>query len=398
MMNFNELINRLNTDSVKWDSMEQIYGEKDLLPMWVADMDFMTCPAIIEGIKREVAHGVFGYKNPSDRLKEAIADWQENMHGFRPTAGSIVFSPAVVPSICTAIQAYTNEGDAVLIHDPVYTPFAVSIQNNHRKLVRSELVSDNHQYTINFDDVERKMIENDIKLYIFCNPHNPCGRVWKAEELQKVGELCQKYGVILVSDEIHQDIVFGPNKFTSMLNIGKDFSAFTVVFTAPTKTFNLAGAKVSYAFIENAALRERFVEVQTRNCGAELNSFGLTAAEVALKEGKAWLDELLTYFSQNFDIVEEFVAMRLPKVKFNRPEGTYLAWLDFSAYDLTDKEIMNILVHEGKVVLNAGIDYGEKGSKFFRMNIATSKANVVEGLNRIEKALATIHSKHAIMN
>jgi cysteine-S-conjugate beta-lyase len=396
MMNFNEPINRLHTDNVKWDTMEQTYGEKDLLPMWIADMDFMTCPAIIEGIKREVAHGVFGYKNPSARLRETIADWQESMHSYRPDVDSIVFSPAVVPSICTAIQAYTNEGDAVLTHDPVYTPFAQSIENNRRKLVRSALVSANHHYRINFEDVERKMMENDIKLYIFCNPHNPCGRVWKAEELQKVGELCQKYGVLLVSDEIHQDIVFAPNKFTSMLNTGKDFSAFTVVFTAPTKTFNLAGTKVSYAFIENAALRARFVEVQTRNCGAELNSFGLTAAEVALKEGKSWLDELLTYFEQNFDIVEGYVATHLPKVNFNRPEGTYLAWLDFSAYDLTDKEIMNILVHEGKVVLNAGIDYGENGAKFFRMNIATPKANVIEGLNRIEKALATIHSKHAI--
>ncbi|WP_319468442.1 MalY/PatB family protein [uncultured Trichococcus sp.] len=398
-MDFNQSISRINTGSVKWDMVESVYGSKDLLPLWIADMDFMVSPKIIEAIEKETSKGVFGYKSPSESLKKAIINWQSKQHNYQPDSSSIIFSPAVVPSICTAIQTYSEEEEAVLIHDPVYPPFASSVLNNNRELVTSSLVYNDGEYSIDFDDVEEKMMTREIKMYIFCNPHNPGGRVWKYEELKEVVALCKKYDVVLISDEIHQDIVFKPNKFTSMLTIDGS-EDFTIALTAPTKTFNLAGLKCSYAFIPNQSLRERFVQTQAKNSGPdlhlEMNSIGLTATEIALNNGELWLQQVIQHFDEQFDIVEEFLKNEIPNLKFKKPEGTYLAWLDFSELGLDDEQLMDLLVNEGKVALNAGCAYGEGGSRFMRLNIATSRERLLEGLNRIKKSVYHIDNKIAL--
>ena len=395
-MDFNQSVNRIDTGSVKWDMAETVFGSKDLLPLWIADMDFVTSPKIIDAIENEVSNGIFGYKTPSDSLIQAIINWQSTQHNYQLTKSSIVFSPAVVSSICTAIQAFSREEDAILIHDPVYSPFASAVLLNNRELVTSKLISNDGEYSIDFTDVEEKMKTQQVKMYIFCNPHNPGGRVWKHAELKKVVDLCKKYEVILISDEIHQDIVFKPNKFTSMLALdGSD--AFTIALTAPTKTFNLAGLKCSYAFIPNQSLREQFVHSQARNSGPnlhlEMNSIGLTATEVALNEGEVWLQQLLQHFDEQFDFIEEFIKNEIPNVKFKKPEGTYLAWLDFSDLGLDDDQLMHLLVNKGKVALNAGCDYGEEGKMFMRLNIATSHERLFEGLHRIKESVNYIENK-----
>lgn len=382
---FEEIIDRRNTHCVKWDTLESAYHEKDLLPMWIADMDFLALPTVRDAFKDYIDKGVFGYATTPDSLYQAIINWQKRRHHFTVTKEEILFNSGVVPSIALAVQAYTKVGEAVMIHDPVYPPFAQVVEKNQRQLIRSFLIEAD-QFQIDFAAMEETIVKNQVKLFILCNPHNPGGRLWSREELQRIGQICQKHQVIVVSDEIHQDIVYQPGAFTTFQNAGSDFASFSIVLTAATKTFNLAGIKNSMIFIKDPDLRKTFSELQQRNQQAEINTFGMIGTEVAYNTGDGWLDELLHYLKGNIDYVGKFLQQELPKVKFYQPDATYLMWLDFSAYGLSDEALAEKMIHQAKVVLNPGSSFGPQGSQHMRINLACPKATVVEGMQRIAQA------------
>lgn len=385
MNQFDQTINRKKTQSVKWDTIEETYHQEGLLPMWVADMDFKAPEAVRSAFQVYLDQGVFGYSIVPDSLYEAIISWQKKRHNFSVKKEDILLNSGVVPSMALSVQAYTNPGDAVLIHDPVYPPFAEVVRENDRKLIRSQL-SPEDKFVMNFAEMERLIQEEDVKLFILCNPHNPGGRVWSKEELQQIGNICKKHDVIVVSDEIHQDIVYKPETFTTFQNAEPSFKDFSIVLTAATKTFNLAGIKNSMVFIKNAELKQAFEKVQKQNQQNGINTFGIIGTQAAYEEGAEWLDSLLDYLKENIDFTYNFFQKELPNVKLSKPEATYLMWLDFSAYPLTDKQLEEKIVNEAKVVLNPGISYGSQGSQHMRINIACPRTTLKEGLERIASA------------
>lgn len=387
MVNFDEQFNRKGTNSVKWDQICETYQEEELLPLWVADMDFKAPDGVIQAYQKMIQQGIFGYNTTPDSLYEAIIDWEKNHHHLSVAKEEIFFFSGVLAGLATAIQAFTEPNDAVLIHDPVYPPFSGILTENKRKIVRSRLLEKDGRFVMDYADMEEKIKQNQIKLAILCNPHNPGGRVWTKKELNRFGELCRKYQVIVLSDEIHQDLVFAPHQMTSFFNAGDNFADFTVQFTSMTKTFNLAGIKNSVAFVKNPKLHKQLEHKQTENFQQEINTFGLVGMEAAYRTGEEWLEELLVYLQKNIEDTFKFFSEHLPKAKMMRPEGTYLLWIDFSEYGLTDEQLENQLVHEGKVVLNAGISYGPGGKQHMRLNVACPNATLLEGLKRIAQAI-----------
>lgn len=386
MTEFDSIYNRRNTSSLKWDSIKETYNEDHLLPLWVADMDFKAPSAVSDALKNVAEQGILGYTQAPDTLYTAIQDWQKRHHGYSIPKEAILFNSGVVPSLSIAIQAYTQPNDAILIHDPVYYPFTNVVEQNNRTLIRSVLSVEDNRFVMDLAHMEQQFIAHNVRLFILCNPHNPGGRVWKKSELEALGKLCAKYGVIVLSDEIHQDLVFAPNTFTTFASVHPSFKDFSVTLTAATKTFNLAGIKHSMVFIENPELRNQFIHIQEKNFQNEINTFGYVGTEAAYTYGDSWLSGLLAYLSENITIVEEFLTAELPEVSMMRPEGTYLIWLDFSALGLSDAQLRELLVHKGKVVLNAGITFGPQGTQHMRLNIACPKATLNEGLHRIKQA------------
>lgn len=378
---FTTVPNRLNHHAMKWQAVE---ADKDLLPLWVADMDFVAFPEMQATLQAYADYGVYGYPYVWDGVLDAIQNWEKTQHGYSFDREAIVLIEGVVPSISTAIQAFTQEGDAVLINTPVYPPFARSVKLNQRKLVENALVERQGHFEIDFDQLENDIVRNDVKLYVFCSPHNPGGRVWSADEIRKVAELCRKYGVLLVSDEIHQDLALFGNKHHSFNTLG-DYSDFTIVLSSATKTFNVAGTKNSFAIIENPVLREAFKKRQLANNQHEVPTVGLMTTETALTKGKAWLDGLKAVVEDNINLAVDYLNQHT-KIKAMKPEGTYLIWLDFSAYGLSDEDLHAKIKDEAKLILNVGSTFGSQGEQHARLNVATPKALVEEALERLAKA------------
>lgn len=388
MTNFEQPINRLGSNSVKWDAILKSYNEENLLPLWIADMDFKAPAGVLQAYQKLLEHGILGYADTPDTLYTAISNWEQEHFKLAVRKEEILFFSGVLAGITTAIQAFTKPSDVILIHDPVYPPFANIITTNRRQLVRSQLVEENGHFVMDLTDMEEKFKQHQVKVMILCNPHNPGGRVWTKKELYQLGELCQKYQVLVLSDEIHQDLVFPPNKMTSFFNAGDGFSDFSLQFTSMTKTFNLAGIKNSVVFVKNEKLRSQLIRKQEENFQQEINTFGLVGMEAAYETGEEWLAELLPYIQSNITYTMNFFQEQLPKVKIMKPEGTYLLWLDFSEYDLSDKELEERFVHKGKVVLNTGVSYGPSGKQHMRLNVACPRVVLEEGLNRIVRALS----------
>ena len=388
MTNFEQPIDRLGSNSVKWDAILKSYNEENLLPLWISDMDFKAPAGVLQAYQKLLEHGILGYADTPDTLYTAISNWEQEHFKLAVRKEEILFFSGVLAGITTAIQAFTKPNDVILIHDPVYPPFANIITTNRRQLVRSQLVEENGHFVMDLADMEEKFKQHQVKVMILCNPHNPGGRVWTKKELYQLGELCQKYQVLVLSDEIHQDLVFPPNKMTSFFNAGDDFSDFSLQFTSMTKTFNLAGIKNSVVFVKNEKLRSQLIRKQEENFQQEINTFGLVGMEAAYETGEEWLAELLPYIQSNITYTMNFFREQLPKVKIMEPEGTYLLWLDFSEYDLSDKELEERFVHKGKVVLNTGVSYGPSGKQHMRLNVACPRVVLEEGLNRIVRALS----------
>ena len=381
---FTTLPNRFGHHTYKWKEAET---DRDVLPAWIADMDFEVLPEIRQTVHGYAEQLVYGYTYASDGLIEAVQDWEEKHHGYRFDKDSLVFIEGVVPAISTAIQAFTKEGEAVLINTPVYPPFARSIKLNNRRLITNSLVEKDGLFEIDFDQLEKEFVEEDVKLYVLCNPHNPGGRVWEKEVLEKIGQLCQKHGVLLVSDEIHQDLALFGHKHQSFNTVNDDFKEFSLILSSATKTFNIAGTKNSYAIIENPKLRLAFQKCQLANNQHEISGLGYLATETAYRYGEDWLTELKELIEKHINYVVDLFGKET-KIKVMKPQGTYLIWLDFSVYDINDEELRRLLRDEAKVILNRGLDFGEEGALHARLNVAMPTSVLEEVCQRILAAFS----------
>jgi len=376
---FTTLPNRFGHHTYKWKEAET---DRQVLPAWIADMDFEVLPEIRQTVHDYAEQLVYGYTYASDGLIEAVQNWEEKHHGYRFVKDGLVFIEGVVPAISTAIQAFTKEDEAVLINTPVYPPFARSIKLNNRRLITNSLVEKDGLFEIDFDQLEKDFVEEDVKLYVLCNPHNPGGRVWEKEVLEKIGQLCQKHGVLLVSDEIHQDLALFGHKHQSFNTVNEAFKEFSLILSSATKTFNIAGTKNSYAIIENPKLRVAFQKRQLANNQHEISGLGYLATETAYRYGEDWLTELKELIEKHINYVVD-VFGKETKIKVMKPQGTYLIWLDFSAYDISDEELRSLLRDEAKVILNRGLDFGEEGALHARLNVAMPTSILEEVCQRI---------------
>lgn len=381
---FTTLPNRFGHHTFKWKEAEI---DRDVLPAWIADMDFEVLPEIRQTVHDYAEQLVYGYTYASDGLIEAVQNWEEKQHGYTFDKNSLIFIEGVVPAISTAIQAYTNDGQAVLINTPVYPPFARSIKLNNRKLVTNSLVEKDGLFEIDFEQLEKDLVENTVKLYLLCNPHNPGGRVWEKEVLEKIGQLCQKHGVLLVSDEIHQDLTLFGHKHHSFNTVNPAFKDFSLILSSATKTFNIAGTKNSYVIIENPKLRMAFQKRQLANNQHEISGLGYLATETAYRYGMDWLGELKEVIENHINYLVDLFGKET-KIKVMKPQGTYLVWLDFSAYGLSEEDLQGLLKKEAKVILNRGLDFGEEGAQHARLNVAMPTSVLEEVCQRIVTTFA----------
>ena len=380
LYNFDEIIDRRDTGSFKW------HYSDGTIPLWVADMDFKTAQPILAAIEQVTQHGILGYTVPTEPLYQAIIQWHGSRYSLQLDKQNILFSPGVVPSLVLMMKVFTKAGDAVLINDPIYTPFMTKVLDNDRKLVTSALKEVEGKYYLDLEDIEAKIIEHKVKLYLFCNPHNPGGRVWTADELEALLAIFKKHDVAIVSDEIHQDLTLSGHTFIPFLTLVTGYEHKVVSLTSMTKTFNIAGIKGSMIFAKDDALLQKISEQQNLNDEYELNLFAYTAMRSAYEQGGEWLAQALTYIEASIDLTLQFLEDHLPKIKVMRPEASYLIWLDCSAYAQDDQMLYDKL-RAAKVELSAGIKYGGEGHLKMRLNVACPKALLIEGLNRMQTAL-----------
>lgn len=382
-MDFDKITDRSKTYAIKYDLAKARNKPEDAISLWVADMDFPTAPCIQKALAERAAHGIFGYSRPDERYYEALENWYKTRHSYSFERDWVVNTPGVVFAIATAIKAYTKEGDGVLIQKPVYYPFFNMINALDRKVVNSPLEFKNGHYEINFEDFEKQIVENDVKLFLLCSPHNPGGRVWSKAELEKIAEICLRHKVIVVSDEIHSDITFGDNVHTIFGNISKEAAENSIICTAPSKSFNLAGLQFSNIFISNADLRRKFQKEVDKTGYDEPSLTGIVAAVAAYSEGGEWFDAAKKYIWENIQFAAKYLEEHNPKIKAIIPEGTYLLWLDFSGTGLSDAEINEKVLRQAKVWLDAGSMFGKEGEKFQRINCATPRAVLEKALKNI---------------
>ncbi len=381
--NFDEVIDRDNTNSVKYDFMAEHNMPADVMPFWVADMDFRTPPAVSEALIERCKHGIFGYTDINNDYFNVVSKWYKNRFDFTVKREWLIVTPGVVFAICAAIRALTKDGDGVLIQRPVYYPFSNVIKDNNRKLVNSPLIYKNGKYEIDFDDFEKKIIENNVKLFLLCNPHNPVGRVWTVEELKKIGVICIKHRVIVIADEIHSDFIFNNNKHINFASLSKHLSDITITCTSPSKTFNLAGLQIANIFIDNESIRKAVYKEIRKTGYGNPNTMGVISAQASYEYGEKWLDDLILYLSDNIDKTKSFIAEKAPMLNVIEPEGTYLLWIDFKKLGLNDKNLNNIIVNKAKLWLDGGTMFGDEGKGFQRINIACPWSKLKNGLDKL---------------
>lgn len=383
---FSRPTERRGTDSYKWDSAP----ETDIIPLWVADMDFETFPGITEALQRRVAHGIFGYTRVPEAYYEAVCNWFGKRHGWHINREDIIYTSGVVPAVSAVIKALTLPGDQVIVQGPVYNCFFSSIRNNGCETVSNSLIYNKEElrYEIDFDDLERKLAHERARLMLICNPHNPGGRVWTRDELTRVAELCHKYGVRVVSDEIHCELTLYDNEYVPFGSLPDELSRGSITCCSPSKAFNTAGLQIANIVCRDAEVRNRIDRAININEVCDVNPFGVIALQAAYSdEGYEWLTQLRAYISSNYDLLRERFARELPKCKVMRMEGTYLAWIDCSELHISSDEIEEMLMHENKVWVNAGSMYGTEGAAFIRINMACTSELLNEGITRIVNGL-----------
>lgn len=380
---FNVPVDRRHTNSYKWDSANQ----EDIIPLWVADMDFKTAPAIIEILKKRVEHGIFGYTKVPDEYYNATIKWFASEHGWNFNRENIIYTSGVVPAISAIIKALTEEGDKVIVQTPVYNCFFSSIRNNGCVASENNLILRDNTYFIDFDDLEKKAADPKAKILLLCNPHNPAGRVWTKEELERIGEICVKNNVKVVSDEIHCELVYSPYSYTPFGSLKEELTSKSVSCVSPSKAFNIAGLQIANIVCKDDEMLQKIDKAININEVCDVNPFGVLATIAAYTEGKEWLEELKKYLWGNYQYLIEFFNTHLPQYPVLKLEGTYLVWVDCRHIGIPSEELEERLIKEAKVWLNAGDMYGKAGEGFMRINIATQRERLQEGLKRLAKVL-----------
>ncbi len=382
--NFDTVHNRIGTGSIKYEQ-SMTPSPQSIIPMWIADMDFKAPPTVTEALNRAVEHGIFGYTLTDNEYDELIISWYAKRMEWEIRPEWILKTPGVMFAIAASIIALTDPGDAVLICQPVYYPFAKVITENNRRLIVSELLFNNGRYEIDFTDLEEKIVKSSVKLFLICSPHNPVGRVWTKEELKHIGEICLRHDVIVISDEIHSDFIF-EGRHTPIASLSKELADRTITCTSPTKTFNLAGLQAANIIISNDNLRSKVRKACLATGYSNLNTMAIVAAKAAYKDGEAWLDELLSYLKDNYNVLKSTFSER-SNISLIHPEGTYLAWLDCRRMNRSDRELEDFFTNQAGIRLHLGTTFGAGGGGFVRMNIACPRSVLLEAITRIEKAL-----------
>jgi cystathionine beta-lyase len=401
---FDEAVSRRDTNSVKWEftqsdedllkweSTDRFFGEDRVLPLWVADMDFVSPKPVVDALVARAQHGIFGYSAPTRAFYMSVIRWMQKRHGWTVAPESICITPGVVPALNMLVRTFVPPGDRVLIQPPVYYPFYGAVQNNGAELALNPLVYEDGRYQMDFADLEAKCADPRVRLAILCSPHNPVGRVWSRQELVRFGEICAEYGVLVVSDEIHADLTYKGHTFTPFASISEAFSVNSVVCTAPSKTFNLAGLQTSCIIIQDPGLRAQFEAVLQSNGLFGISAFGVVALQAAYDHGEEWLDQLLDYLQKNLDYLVHYIAKHIPQLTVVRPEGTYLVWIDCRRLELDKVRLRQFMLEEASVYLDEGFIFGPEGEGFERINIACPRSILAEALERIRSAVGQLLS------
>lgn len=383
--NFGKKINRYENHSTKWTEMHNAFISNDLLPFWIADMDFETCPEVQKAMEEKIKQNIYGYVHTKPSYFESACDFTKRRYGYDVNIQTLTHSPSVALSLALCVRLFTEVTDKVMISTPVYAPFHECVLQNGRELVTNQLVIKDGKYTIDFEDFEKKASDENLKWYILCNPHNPTGRVWSKDELEKLSQICIKHNVRVISDEIWRDLVFKGHEFTPFASLSKEVEDITITCFSATKTFNLAGLQASFISLPRENELQKFKQELSILHLNRNSSFNVVACETAFNKGEEWLSELLVYLEENLNYVEGFLKTRLPKIKFIRPEGTYVIWLDFSEYEI--ENIYLFMQENAKVALDNGAKYSKTSKEFLRLNFACPRYILEEGLNKIEKSL-----------
>lgn len=386
IFDFDTLINRRNTGSYKWDSAT----DSDIIPLWVADMDFKTAPVIIEALEKRVEHGVFGYTRVPEEYYNATIDWFANRHGLQMGRDEIIYTSGVVPAISAIIKGLTKPGEGVLVMTPVYNCFFSSIRNNGCRIVESPLIYANHTYQIDWEDLEQKASDPGVTMFLLCNPHNPACRVWSRDELKRIGEIMARNNVKVVSDEIHGELVFPPYRYTPFAAVCPEFRESAVTCSSPSKAFNIAGLQIANIFAASAENRRLIDRAINDNEVCDVNPMGVTALIAAYRHGLPWLEALNKYLYENYLVAKDMILSALPMLDVATLEGTYLMWVDCRSTGMSSEQLEDYLLKEAKVWINAGTMYGDAGEGFIRINLACPRARLVEGINRIINCLSKI--------
>ncbi|GAA0739993.1 MalY/PatB family protein [Clostridium oceanicum] len=388
--NFNKLVNRDNTFSVKWNFNKELLGYEDVIPMWIADMDFETVPEVKEALINRCSHGIYGYSKNTESYHEAVIEWMKKRHGFIIKKEWLTESPGVVTAVNTIIRTFSRPGDKVVVQRPVYYPFFKAIENNGCHIVNNPLKFNGVKYSMDFEDLDKKLKDSRVKIMVLCSPHNPVGRVWQKQELEKLGKLCLKHNVLVISDEIHSDLIYKEYKHIPFASICKEFADISITCTAPSKTFNLAGLQTSNIIIPNEKLRTAY-NLTMENTGINrLNLFGYIACETAYRKGEEWVSQLIDYLEGNKEFLKQYVKTNIPKLKVIEPEGTYLIWIDCRELGMTKSELKVFMLEKAGVAFDEGYIFGKEGEGFERINIACQRSILEKALKRIKKAIDTI--------
>ena len=384
--NFDEIIERNGTNCLKYDGKAKYFGSNDILPLWVADMDFRTPDFVINALKKRLDHEILGYSLKPDRFFNSLVNWVDRQFNWQIKKDWISFTPGVVSALNFSILSFTKPGDKVIIQTPVYFPFFTAITDHGRKITVNELIYKDGNYSMDYDGL-RSLIDAETKLLILCNPHNPVGRVWRKDELQTLADICLEKNITIISDEIHSDLILSGHKHIPLASLSDQIASITVTLMAPSKTFNMAGLASSAAITSNPELKRQFEKIPNSMHISSGNLFGITAFEAAYTHGDNWLQELVIYLGKNLTFIEQFIKANIPLMKVVRAEGTYLAWLDCTNLGMDDKDLRDFFISKAKVGLNSGTDFGAGGEGFMRINFGCPKSVLEKGLTRIEAAM-----------
>ncbi|MEA4978476.1 MAG: PatB family C-S lyase [Petrimonas sp.] len=385
--NFDEIIDRSKSHSVKLDRLKAIFGRDDLIPLWVADMDFLSPPAITEALMERTRHGIFGYTVSYEEYYLSIINWLRNRHNYQVYRNEITFVPGVVKGFAFAIDTFTQKNDKIIIQPPVYHPFRIVPEALNRQVINNPLILEDGRYRIDFEGLQHIIAENDCKMLIFCSPHNPVGRVWSEDELKQLAEICYDNNILVISDEIHSDLILPGFRHMPFATVSEKAKENSITLMAPSKTFNIAGIVSSFAIIHNGELRDRYMNYLAPRELDQATIYALAATEAAYNYGADWLDEALAYIQKNIDFVKDYLKGNIPQIKVINSEATFLVWLDCRALNLTQKELVHLFVNKAKLALNDGAIFGREGEGFMRMNVGTPLSNIEKALNSLKKAI-----------